>query len=157
MKSWPQSSLQITGAEVAERSEAPEAPRYPLKASFQFIGAEGAERSEAHEAPRYHLKASFQLVGAEEAERSEAPEAPRYPWMCSGGARAESSSKFSSRCLGVEAGIIGSLGYCSTILGEQRKKLGIQNIVEQNKKFTVQTIKMTTKTSKNFVEQRKSI
>ena len=52
---------------------------YPLKASSQITGAEGAERSEAPEAPRYPLKASFQIPGAEGAERSEAPEAPLYP------------------------------------------------------------------------------
>ena len=54
-----------------------------FEAFFEIIGAEGAERSEALEAPRYPLKASFQITGTEGAERSEAPEAPRYPYQFS--------------------------------------------------------------------------
>ena len=54
-------------------------PLCPFQASSQIPGDEGAERSEAPEAPRYPLKASSKIPGAEGAERSKAPEAPRYP------------------------------------------------------------------------------
>ena len=48
-----------------------------------MTGAEGAERSEAPRRPFILFKLAFQLPGAEGAERSEAPEAPLYPYQFS--------------------------------------------------------------------------